>query len=68
MGFTLGHKAPGRPSKLSGEQIRVEGVGHDLRRAMRLANEVKDLRIMEVRAAIARAVEAHDSLVEEMYG
>jgi len=55
-------------SSVTGEQIRVEGVGSDLRRAMRLANQIKDSRMMSVRAAIARAVEAHDKIVEEMYG
>ena len=55
-------------SSVTGEQIRIEGAGHDLRRAYKISEAVQDKRFAKVRAAIARAIDAHEKLVEEMYG
>jgi hypothetical protein len=55
-------------SSVTGEQIRIEGAGHDLRRAYKISEAVQDKRFAKVRTAIARAIDAHEKLVEEIYG
>ena len=55
-------------SSVTGEQIRIEGVGHDLRRAYKVSEKISDFRFMAVRSAIARAMDEHDKLMDEMYG
>jgi len=68
MAFKLRGTWGSSKSSITGEQIRIEGAGHDLRRAYKVTEGVKDQRFNEVRVAIARAIDAHDKLVEEIYG
>jgi len=68
MTFVLRNNLKSRQSGISGEQIRIEGVGHDLRRAYKVSEKISDFRFMAVRSAIARALDEHDKLMDEMYG
>jgi hypothetical protein len=68
MAYKLNRKPHSKDNRVSGEQLRIEGAGRELRMAYKMIEGAKDPRSFELRAAISRAIDAHDKLVEEMYG